>query len=210
MYALPKSIIALILLLGAVLAYALPSSEIIKRDDPPWPAVNIESIGYAGSGCSAGTVKVEPQNNFQEVKLTFDAYVASIGPGVPITEKRKNCVITILVTRPPGWCVALYKGDYTVRVELDWGVNAIQQSDYWWGGETATFKSSWDGPIAITKPFYDLVPKLVWSGPTDTILKIDTQVRLDNSMNPAGTGLIATESISNKVMHVYHLDWEKC
>ncbi|KAF8464254.1 hypothetical protein BDZ91DRAFT_660452 [Kalaharituber pfeilii] len=214
MYSLTKSIIVLVLLFGAVLAYALPLDELVERaPQPNWPAANIEAIGYAGTGCPANTVKITPQNNFEEVKLDFDAYIATIGPNVPVTEHRKNCAITILISHTPGWCVTVYQGYYHGRLQLDSGIKATQQSDYWWDGDTATLASYWEGEIKPeqTYDFIDTVPKQVWSPPNgNSLLKINTQIKLDNSKNPNGEGYITTDSITNKVTHICFLKWKEC
>ncbi|KAF8464255.1 hypothetical protein BDZ91DRAFT_764180 [Kalaharituber pfeilii] len=158
-YALPQSIIVLTLLLSAVHAYALPSGEIIKR--------NIETLGYAGSGCPANTVNIALQNNFQAVKIEFDAYVASIGPGVPKPEHRKNC-----------------------QLHLDWGVKATQMSDYWWDGDTATLESTWVGPMPWQSYVFEDFTKEIWSpSKGNGILKVHTQIRLDNSQIQMGGGI---------------------
>ncbi|KAF8464253.1 hypothetical protein BDZ91DRAFT_697864 [Kalaharituber pfeilii] len=212
MHSLPKTIIALVLLFSAVLGYALPLSDIVERQDPPWPAVNIEAIGYAGSGCPANSVNIVPQNNFQEVKLEFISYVAMIGPHIPQSENRKNCAITLLISHPPGWSIAVYQADYKGRLQLDDGVDATQRSEYWWDGDTAELESNWFGPQPWQDySFTDILNKEVWSScKGNSLLKANTQIRLDNSKNPDGSGFITTDSITNKVTHICYLKWKKC
>ncbi|KAF8464256.1 hypothetical protein BDZ91DRAFT_660402 [Kalaharituber pfeilii] len=208
MYALLKSIIVLTFLLSSVLAYALPSGKIVER----------QVISYGGSGCPAGTVNVilqydpQGQNNVQEVKIIFDAYVAFIGPQIPITESHKSCAISVHIPHPPGRCAAVYQAYYEGGVQLDWKVKATQRSAFWWAGATAGFLSVWIGiQPATSYTITDSVPKEVWSPPNgNNILNIRTETKLDNKDNLNGSGSMTSNSITNNVTHIYYFKWKDC
>jgi hypothetical protein len=86
--------IALAIVAGA----ARPQILNAQGPDPHDPY--IESISYGGTGCPQGTVGQTITPLRLESVLGFDAYVASSGPGVPITESRKSCQININIQIP--------------------------------------------------------------------------------------------------------------
>ncbi|KAF8460828.1 hypothetical protein BDZ91DRAFT_798507 [Kalaharituber pfeilii] len=216
MHALPKSIIALVLLFGVMLAYALPSGEVFSRGlSPPLGSVSISSISYAGSGCPAGTINIAPSQDYSSLTIAFNSYVASIGPGIPVTEKRKNCVISFVLSYPPGWSFTLYQIGYKGRLSLDPQVTATQKSVYWFdanSNDELVASSTWTGPLyGHSYDFTDTLAKQVWSPCNGrSTLFANTQVRLNNSGNKQGYGFISTDIITGKVTHVLFCQWKTC
>jgi len=66
--------------------------------------------------------------------LIFDQYVASIGPGVAITENRKNCQLNIDLQYPQGFQYSVFTTDYRGYVGIDAGVTATQEATYYFSG----------------------------------------------------------------------------
>jgi hypothetical protein len=66
--------------------------------------------------------------------LIFDEYVASIGPGVAITENRKNCQLKIDINYPSGFQYSVLALDYRGYAALDAHVNGTLQSTYYFSG----------------------------------------------------------------------------
>jgi hypothetical protein len=66
--------------------------------------------------------------------LIFDDYVASIGPGVAITESRKNCQLDIDLQYPSGFQYSVFNADYRGYAALDANVTGTQQSTYYFSG----------------------------------------------------------------------------
>jgi hypothetical protein len=66
--------------------------------------------------------------------LIFDEYVASIGPGVSITESRKNCQLDINLQYPSGFQYSVFNADYRGYAALDPNVTGTQQSTYYFSG----------------------------------------------------------------------------
>lgn len=68
--------------------------------------------------------------------LIFDQYVASIGPGVPVTQNRKNCQLNINMQYPGGFQYSVLSTQYRGYVGLDPGVNALQSATFYFSGRT--------------------------------------------------------------------------
>lgn len=81
--------------------------------------------------------------------LIFDAYVASIGPGIAITENRKNCQLNIGLAYPGGFQYSVFSADYRGYGEMDKGVSGTQKSTYYFSGQTAQASTETDfaGPM---------------------------------------------------------------
>ena len=206
-------VFTIILSLGAAITSASPT--------PPPPTVDlskvyIENIAYAGSGCPMGSIALLKTEDWTLMTILFDQYIASIGPGVPITENRKNCNLNILLHYPVGLQFTMYQTNYSGFASLEDGVRAIQQSDYWFAGFPllkTTFKTTMVGPFSDAYSRSDQLSdtKLVLSPcGASTTLNIDTQVFLDNSANRNGSGLIDVEVIDHKATTTFHLLWSPC
>jgi len=207
------SISALVLGFFAVLSAAAPTPD---GDDVDPSQVYIEGITYAGSGCKAGSVAISKANDWKTVTLSFDSYVASIGPGVGFSERRKNCNINVKLHYPNGYQYTLYQTDYKGYCEIEKGVNARQQSEYWFAGfmdKKATFKSYWQGKYSDGFSFRDTIANeaCVWSPcGASTTLNIDTQLNLENGGDKKSSGFITTDVIDHKVKTIYGVRWRKC
>lgn len=177
--------------------------------------VRIRNIMYNGSGCPIGSVGQNIAPDFKAFTLTFSDYIAEIGPGIPLSDARKNCQLTLDMYFPQGWQFAIATFDYRGYVTLDTRVQATQSSAYYFQGQgqTGRFSTNFSGPVDRDYQFRDTIglTSLVWSpcGATRA-LNINTQVRLNNRSNPNGSGLITTDSIDGQIIHKYGLQWRRC
>jgi len=181
--------------------------------------VAITDVGFAGTGCNAGTATVSPAQDYQTITFSFDSYEASIGPGIPFTQKAKNCNINLKIHYPQGWQYTLYTTDYSGLADLQGGITAYQESDYWFAGfvnQKATFKYTLVGPYTSKYTFTDTLASAgtVWSPcGAFTTLNINTQILL-SSRDPAASGLFNTQvidiSVKTKYATKYGIRWQKC
>jgi len=207
----------------ATTAFAAPVAEpqtaIIFPPVGPFPdpgTVFIKNVNYAGSGCPAKSVAVSMADNHKNVVLAFDSYIASVGPGIPVTESRKNCNINFNIQYPPGFSYTLFSTDYRGFVSLDDKVTAVQKSVYFFSSLSGQFEaqSTWVGKREEDYMFTDKLNALavVWSpcqSATSTF-NINTQIRVENTKNKLGSGMITTDSITQKVTHILGVAWKKC
>jgi hypothetical protein len=98
--------------------------------------VQIQGVVYGGTGCPQGTVASSISVDHTTMTLLFDSYVASLGPGIPVTESRKNCQLNIQLLYPGGFQFSIFSADYRGYVELDPGVTGVQRSTYYFSGQT--------------------------------------------------------------------------
>ena len=124
------------------------------------PERAITDVKYAGTGCKAGTATVSPAQDYQTITFSFDSYEASIGPGIPFPERAKNCNIHLKIHYPQGWQYTLYTTDYTGLADLQKGITAYQESNYWFAGfinQKATFRYAFAGPYTSQYTYTDKI-----------------------------------------------------
>lgn len=104
--------------------------------------VTIKSVGYGGTGCPQGTMSSSISNDRTVVTLIFDAYIASIGPGIAVTEQRKNCQVNVELLYPGGFQYSILSADYRGYSAIQKGVTGTLKSTYYFSGQTAQVHDS--------------------------------------------------------------------
>lgn len=197
-------------LIGAALAILVSAGAASAQPDPN--QVYIQSIAYGGTGCPSGTVGQSMATDRQSFTLIFDQFVASQGPGTPITENRKNCQINVNLHLPNGFQFSIATVDYRGYVSLPADVTATQSATYFFAGSPAqaTSSSSFTGPVSKDYLSHDELPfsTLVWSQCNAVApVNINAQVRLSGGDSPAQ---ITTDSVDGKVQHIFGLRFRRC
>ena len=157
--------------------------------------------------------------------LIFDEYVASLGPGVAITESRKNCQLNLALLYPPAYAWSVLSADYRGYAYLDPGIAGQQKSIYYFSGQTAQANvvTSLAGPYAGNYLLHDSALNTAGGGPgvgvwspcdgSQGMLNVDSAVSLQR-VGPGGNGtaqgLLTTDSIDTKFTQVVYLVWEAC
>lgn len=177
--------------------------------------VRVRSINFAGSGCPGGSVATNVSPDRQAFTLLFDQYIAEVGPGVSAREKRKNCVVNIDLDFPQGWTYTLFTVDYRGYLDLAHSMVGTQQTSYYFQGSSATARlaSNISGPVARDYQIRDnlAVTSLVWSPcGASRSLNMNTEVRIDNSRNSRGQGIMTLDSIDGQLKHIYGIQWRRC
>lgn len=103
---------------------------------PPAATDYVTAISYGGTGCPAGSVATSLTTTRDSFSLAFDRAVASSGPGIPITENRKNCQLNLNIRRFAGFRTRLAV-DYRGFVQAPSGSTGEQTSTYYYQGELA-------------------------------------------------------------------------
>jgi Domain of unknown function (DUF4360) len=172
--------------------------------------VRIRNISWAGSGCPAGAVAVGLAPDFSASTLSFNSFVAEIGPGVSPSSSRRNCQILVDLDFPQGWSYSLADVDCRGSANLDPGVSGVQESVYSFqgGSHTGRLQTTLNGPRVGDYQIRDTLglEALVWSPCGDQrALNINSSVRLENhSGNPNARGMMSA------VEHMYSLQWRRC
>ena len=197
-----------ILVAGLALAPAAAQAQ-----DPNPNEVYVQSITYGGTGCPTGSIGNSFSNDRKTFTLIFDSFIASSGPGVPVTENRKNCQINVNLHLPQGFSYSVANYDYRGYVGLPAGVQAEQKSTYFFQGDTkqASGGSRFTGPVNKDYLVRDTLglAALVWSPCGRTVpLSINAQVRITGNTSQAAQ--ITTDSIDGKVRHILGLQFFPC
>lgn len=176
--------------------------------------VTINSISYGGTGCPQGSVGSFISADRLTFTLIFDSFVASIGPGVPITSSRINCQLNINLQYPSGFQYSVLGTDFRGYVGIDAGVTGVQTANYYFSGSStqATTTSTFKGPMSGDYLISDKIPftSTIWSPCGAALpLNVNSQVRL-TSTNTKATGLMTQDSIDGKVTFIVGVQWQAC
>lgn len=188
-------------------------SEIADALGPDPSQVHIQNIAYAGSGCPAGSVSELMAPDAKAFSLLFDSYVAEAGPGIPLSQNRKNCQVAVDLRFPAGWSFTVFEVDYRGYAKLDRGATGTQKTSYYFqgSGTTANLASDYYGPFDNDYHIRDTLglSATVWS-PCGAVraLNMNTQVRV--SAPSSRRALMTVDSIDGQLTHIYKLQWRQC
>jgi hypothetical protein len=121
-------------LAAQALAVAIPDNVAFTEGPDP-TQVQIVGLTYGGTGCPSGTVSSILSDDRTIMTLIFDEFVASIGPGIRITEARKNCQLNLNLRYPGGFQYSIFSADYRGYAYLEKGVTGTQRSAYYFSGQ---------------------------------------------------------------------------
>jgi hypothetical protein len=176
--------------------------------------VTIDAITYSGTGCPAGSATAVLTPDGRDFVILFSAYVATVGPGVPPSEARKDCVIRLGMSVPKNYTYAVSNVDYSGYAQLDPGITGGRASSYHLSGEPGepAFKDQLSGPMDSDYAFVDQPTTL---GPPQSPcgkghhLNIRTAVRLKGAKNPSGFGLLTSDE-TDAATESWRLVWTPC
>ncbi|CAG8960824.1 hypothetical protein HYFRA_00002361 [Hymenoscyphus fraxineus] len=199
---------------GPVLEAPFPNAPISAPPAATSPAVGpdpskvtINSIAYGGTGCPQGSVG----SFISADRLTF---IASIGPGVPITSSRTNCQLNINLQYPSGFQYSILSTDFRGYASLGSGVSGVQSATYYFSGSStqAVTSTNFKGPTNGDYLISDEIPftSTIWSPCGAALpLNVNSQIRL-TSTNAASSGLLTQDSIDGKVTFQVGVKWQAC
>ncbi|KAK1218370.1 hypothetical protein PQX77_018932 [Marasmius sp. AFHP31] len=180
------------------------------------PNFNITSLGLNGSGCPPGSAYYILNNEHTAVTITFSAFEASAGPDIAITEARKNCQVSLNVHVPQGFSFAIVDVDYRGFYQLDSKVKANHDATYYFQGQlvqseaTSTLVGPVDGKNYVFRDEFNLTPTIYSPCGEDTVLNINSQVRVDNTQNKKGYGFVTDDSIDASITQTFNFQWLTC
>jgi hypothetical protein len=195
-----------------MLTAALSATAASAAETPAY--VRIRALSFAGSGCPAGTVAQNIAPDLKAFTLRFDSYIAQVGPGVPFSEKRKNCQVNLDLEYPQSWTYTVLSLEFRGNVQLQAGVTGLSQSVYYFGtSNVGQLRNPMKGPIADDYVRTDTVDvsQAPWSPcGAQRALNINTEIRVENTQNPTGFGQLSTDSIDGLLKLTYGMRWKRC
>jgi len=201
-------------LAAAALALVGAASSVAATAAPQ--GFNITDLVVNGSGCPAGSAQYVLSADHTSVTVTFSQYQASVGPGIPITQNRQNCQLTLAVNVPSGFTFGIAAVDYRGYYQLDNKVTADQQATYYFQGQLAqatahsTLTGAIEGNDYTFRDEFDLASTVLAPCGAKTVLNINSQLRANNGANPSGSGFITDDSIDATLTQVFNFNWQTC
>ncbi|KAF2474803.1 uncharacterized protein BDR25DRAFT_311225 [Lindgomyces ingoldianus] len=207
----------------------LPPTTVIAQPFSRSLPINttLKSLVYSGSGCSPGTVSSSLTSS--ALTLSFDNMYAQIGPGVPVSQNRKNCQINVEIVTDALWRFvvgwdASGAGEREMgtrimgNMMLEEGVNATFSAGYEMLAGVEAGKSSsnttFHGPLSGA---FDQ-KLLALDGGEDGvvskcgggILRVTDQLRLMAPRNASVSGSLGPQEGSAKFVQETRLAWRAC
>jgi len=201
----------------AAVVTALPSSEPRTATAPVLPNpsdVYLNSFTYGGTGCPQGTVGSFISADRTTFTLIFDNFVASIGPGITVTEQRKNCQLNLDLQYPGGFQYSVFSTIYRGFVGIDKGITATQSANYYFSGQTAQTSTSttFKGPLSQDYEVADnvtLTSTLFSPCGAQAALNVNSAVALTSSVASA-SGEITDDTIDGQITFIVGVQWQTC
>ncbi|MEU7907424.1 DUF4360 domain-containing protein [Actinoplanes sp. NPDC049118] len=172
--------------------------------------VAVEVVAVNGSGCPAaeGTATVSPDGTLIEVEAT--AYLAWAGGAATPPDSRKNCQLSLHVTRPAGWTYAIVRASSSGFAYLPEGATGTTRISLYFQGMSPTtmLTTTFDAPMASTWRTADTVaPDRLTFAPCDTErnLNINTELRVKPGDDRSADVVMVREAVTS-----YRLTWVRC
>jgi len=179
------------------------------------PTLSIQSVQYKGSGCPQDSVDVSVNDDGSSFTVAYDAYKASVGPGIAPAEANKYCSLQLDVRVPQGWTFTVGTFDMTGFAELPDNVKGLQKAifSYDWSEEASASRVEFEGPLDQGYAAHDIMsltplPPRFCDGAVS--LSVDTSIRISPGDGQAGQGQLSTQSPDGKVMQVIGVNWIRC
>ncbi|MBC7530141.1 MAG: RICIN domain-containing protein [Oligoflexus sp.] len=205
----------------ALSSHAFVTESAFSQDAPDPSQTFIKSIDALGSGCPTGTYSSNLSDDRKAFTLSFSEFVAEIGPGIPLSDARKNCSITLTLQVPAGWQYSIGTFNYRGFMDVAAKVRADHSTSYFFQGtgDTGTFSATSTGPVAKDFVYTDKIGLASvyipdqWSPcNVDRALTINPSIRLTKLAGaPANVqSIITNDTVDGELKQVFGLSWRKC
>ena len=176
--------------------------------------VTIEKVGYAGSGCQAGSASVVLANDKKSVSVLFDDYIAEAGGHGQRTFSRKKCDIAFGLKVPNGLSVALINADYRGFIDLPRRAKATFTRDYFFAGTRGPrLKKSFRGGTSDDFTVRDrmgVMSRVYSKCGADVILRSKTAATVRTRRGQEAMMSVDSADLTSKTIFRYNFSWKKC
>ena len=186
-------------------------------DGPDPGDIHIQRLTYAGSGCPPGSADVVLADDGSGFRLRFgDEFVARIGPGMPLSDARKNCQVSLQLHVPQGFTFAIASVESRGRARIASGATGIQRTSHYFQGEAEDISSAkeFPGPFSGDWRARHTIPlvELVWKPcGVDRSLNINAQVRVAPDDGPANArSFMSMQSERGRLDQIFQFSWRPC
>ena len=156
---------------------------------------------YGGTGCPAGSASVTVSPDQSALSILFDSYITESGSATGRTVDRKSCNISVPVSVPSGYSVAVFQVDYRGYNLVPRGGMAKFDAEYFWAGARGPRVSrTYTGPTNSNFSISDglVATTMVWSPcGADVILRATTSLMSQsNSRGEQAMSMVDSADIS--------------
>lgn len=174
------------------------------------PAIKLGKPAYGGPGCPAGTASASVTGGGTQLTVKFSQYQVAAGGSTGKSFDRKACSLSIPVTVPAGYSVAVIAVDFTGYTNLPSGTSAtFRLEEFLPGGQGPVFSSDIKGPKKGKFSASSQAAATIWSAcGTSTTMRTNTSLLVRSSGGKAASASIRTQDVSTAI--VYRLKYRSC
>ncbi len=196
------------LLLAAAVALLVSEAAMAQK------GIRLGAPQYGGNGCPAGSASVTLSPSEDALSILFDEFTVSAGGSSGKRVDRKSCNLTIPVTIPQGYSVAVIQTDYRGFNYIP-GAGAYTRlnTEYFWAGiRGPLFSKMWVGPQNqdFTTSNGILAESVVWTPCGASInMRVNSSIMAQSNNRMDQTDMMV-DSADITAGLVYHLQWRRC
>jgi hypothetical protein len=183
-------------------------------DGPNPDEVYVNNIVHAGTGCPVGTVATDISEDAKAFTLLFDQYLVEAGPGIPLSESRKFCQVTLNLHVPQGWSFTIFDVTYAGFANLDAGTTGLERSTYYFQGSpssgvtlTSTLRGRYNSDYRIQDRLG--LDALIWS-PCGVNRALNIKSAIQVNARSGQSAMMTIDSIDGQLKHRYGIQWRRC
>lgn len=185
----------------AILAMSLPGTADAA-------SLKLGKPAYGGPGCPGGTASVAMSGSSISVK--FSAYQVAAGGSTGKSFDRKACGLSIPVTVPAGYSVAVVAVDFAGYTNLPSGASAtFKLEEFLPGGTGPVFSRDIKGPKKGKFTASSAAVATVWSAcGTSVTMRTNTSLIVKTTGGKAASASIRSQDVSTAI--IYRLKYRAC
>ena len=174
------------------------------------PALKLGKPAYGGPGCPAGTASASVTGGGTQLTVKFSQYQVAAGGSSGKSFDRKACSLSIPVTVPAGYSVAVVAVDFAGYTNLSSGTSAtFKLEEFLPGGTGPVFSSDIKGPKKGKFTATSQAAATIWSAcGTSVTMRTNTSLIVKSSGGKAASASIRSQDVSTAI--IYRLKYKTC
>jgi hypothetical protein len=195
-------------LLAAIAIWGVVPSLYAQQDQ-----IRLGQPAYGGNGCPAGTASATVSPDQQSLSILFDQFASEAGGATRKRMDRKSCNLSIPVTVPQGYSVAVISVDYRGYLGIPSGAQSRFEAEYFWAGSRGPkISRAFYGPISDSFNVTDnlLATTQVWTPcGASVILRVNASMLAQtNRYNEQTLAIVDSADVDGRL--IYQLQWRTC
>jgi hypothetical protein len=174
------------------------------------PTLKLGKPAYGGPGCPAGTASASVTGGGSQLTVKFSQYQVTAGGSTGKSFDRKACSLSIPVTVPSGYSVAVVAVDFAGYTNLPSGTSAtFKLEEFLPGGQGPVFSREIKGAKKGKFTASSQAVATIWSAcGTSVTMRTNTSLMVRSSGGKAASASIRSQDVSTAI--VYRLKYRAC